>query len=58
MSDFEQKVEPPDNQCPGCGNLNTFQGGGIGGWVYYCHDCKWGFGHPQQPRNIEKEKHD
>ena len=56
MPDKKAKPEPPDSQCPGCGNLHTFRGGGLGGWVYYCHDCKWGFGHPQSPRDIEKEK--
>ena len=25
-------------------------------WKYYCKPCRWGFGHPQEPRNYENER--
>ena len=59
MSEFMEphkkaKPEPPDNQCPGCGNLHTFNH--VSMWKYYCKPCRWGFGHPQSPRDYDKEK--
>ena len=39
------------NECPGCGNLATFVHATF--WPYYCHQCKWGFGH--NGRDIDNE---
>ena len=50
-------VDKPDNECPGCGNLRTFVHSLID-WRYYCHKCKWGFGHVQDPRRMDRERYE
>ena len=39
---------------PVAGSLNTFNHATL--WKYYCKPCRWGFGHPQEPRNYENER--